>query len=190
MKENFNESLEIILDMEGRDKTSDHPADKGGLTKWGISQNAHPELDIRSLTYEQAGEIYRTKYWDAVEADQLPAPIDLIVFDMAVNHGPGHAGRFLQSSINSLLPILGQRVALKVDGAIGPVTLARLHDLEARNTLAVACVARELLLRRTRFYTRLIGGDKSQRVFVYGWLRQRVVNIAVKAGVFSPHEAM
>ncbi len=65
----------------------DNPADRGGLTKYGISQSAYPKLDIASLTADQAAAIYKRDYWDAIKADQLDPAIREMAFDAAVNQG-------------------------------------------------------------------------------------------------------
>ncbi len=65
----------------------DNPADRGGLTKYGISQSAYPKLDIASLTADQAAAIYKRDFWDAIKADQLDPAIREMAFDAAVNQG-------------------------------------------------------------------------------------------------------
>lgn len=65
------------------------PADTGGETNFGISKRAYPNLDIPNLTPEQAAAIYKRDYWDAINADQLPANIRELAFDAAVNQGVG-----------------------------------------------------------------------------------------------------
>lgn len=72
--------------------------DSGGLTKYGISQNAYPGLDIRNLTREQAVEIYKRDYWNRIGADRLPPEMRLMAFDTAVNQGVGRANQFLARS--------------------------------------------------------------------------------------------
>jgi lysozyme family protein len=109
----FDECVKIILAHEGGDKITRDPYDKGGLTKWGISQRAHPDLDIENLTEEQAKQIYKKEYWDFAKCDRLPDYCRLIVFDCAVNQGVARAALFLQRACGTT-----------VDGAIGPKTMA------------------------------------------------------------------
>jgi lysozyme family protein len=67
----FDLSLPHILEHEGGDKLVDHPADPGGITRWGISLRALRKLgidvdgdgdsdadDIRALSIEDARGIY------------------------------------------------------------------------------------------------------------------------------------
>lgn len=47
--------------------------DSGGPTMYGISSKAHPGLDVSSLTPERAKDMYKSEYWDAIGAGDLPA---------------------------------------------------------------------------------------------------------------------
>lgn len=74
----------VIDDLEGGDKVI---RDSGGATKWGISERAHPHLDIEQLTRQEALEIYEREYWSPPHCGNLPWPRDLVIFDCAVNQG-------------------------------------------------------------------------------------------------------
>ena len=65
-----------------------HSSDPGGETNWGISKRAHPHLDIKNLTRDQAVEIYRDTYWSQVP-EHLPDEVRWFAFDVAVNSGVG-----------------------------------------------------------------------------------------------------
>jgi lysozyme family protein len=58
----FERALAFTLRWEGG--LSQDPDDPGGTTKYGISARAHPEVDVRNLTLEDAKEIYRKEYWE------------------------------------------------------------------------------------------------------------------------------
>jgi lysozyme family protein len=107
----FEQALEFVFAHEGC--FSDDPADSGGLTRWGISQKNHPDVDIRNLTQEQATKIYQSEYWDACKCGEMPPALAFVLFDMAVNQGAGVAVRDLQKLLN-----------VKVDGIIGAETMA------------------------------------------------------------------
>ena len=112
----FDKSVEFVFAHEGC--FSDDPADAGGLTRWGISQKNHPDVDIRNLTQEQATKIYQSEYWDACKCGDMPPALAFVVFDMAVNQGAGVAVRDLQKLLN-----------VKVDGIIGAETMAMIRLL-------------------------------------------------------------
>lgn len=93
----FDKVLAFTLKWEGG--YTDDPNDRGNWTsgkvgvgelkgtKYGISAASYPHLDIKNLTIDQAKEIYRKSYWEAVSGDSRPFPEALAVFDFAVNSG-------------------------------------------------------------------------------------------------------
>jgi hypothetical protein len=72
--------------------------DTGGLTKFGISQKAHPDVDIANLTQDGAAKILKSDYWDKINGDTLPAPIQHTAMDAAVNQGVENANKWLAES--------------------------------------------------------------------------------------------
>lgn len=119
MKDNFDSALKAVLHHEGG--YVDHPADPGGMTNLGVTKKVweewvgHPvdEKQMRALTPELVGPMYKAKYWDKIRGDDLPTGVDYAVFDAAVNSGPGRAAKWLQGC-----------VGVEQDGGIGPKTLA------------------------------------------------------------------
>jgi len=107
----FERAVAFVLDMEGED--SNLAGDAGGVTRFGISKRAYPQLDIPNLTQAQAIAIYRRDYWDKLRCGELPNGLDLLLFDAAVNEGPSTAARMLQN----VLKMVPQ------DGIIGSETL-------------------------------------------------------------------
>ncbi len=93
MIENFNKAISFVLTWEGG--YSDNPQDTGGETHWGISKRSYPDCDIKNLTKEQAIEIYRKDYWNVMNCDSLPYPLDVVCMDTAVNMGVGRAQTLL-----------------------------------------------------------------------------------------------
>jgi lysozyme family protein len=128
----FDEAVEFVLEHEG--EYSDDPADTGGRTKFGISQRAYPDLDIPNLARGEAVEILRRDYWEKCRCSELPAGLDLLVFDAAVNQGPGAAARMLQKVL---------RVAQ--DGIVGAITIRAAHSFDAN-------VRQEFIARRAYQY--------------------------------------
>ncbi len=145
----FDRAVEFVLRFEG--DISDDPKDSGGLTKFGISQKAHPELDIRSLTLAEAKEIYRKDYWNACKCNELPAPLAIILFDSAVNQGTKIAIRSLQKALD-----------VNVDGIVGPQTIAAAHRV------SLGPVVTEFIARRAYQYAL----HPSVPMFGLGWYRR------------------
>src|SRR5688572_14706713 len=77
---------------------SDHKADKGGATNFGITAETLKSAQAlgivsfrvtpRTLTVDQAKAIYFRLYWNAARCPELPAPLDFLLFDSYVNHRP------------------------------------------------------------------------------------------------------
>lgn len=77
------------------------PDDAGGATNFGISQRAHPDLDIAHLTREQAVSIYKADYWDQGACEGLPWPMSAIHFDTCVLFGVRRAAIFKDLAANA-----------------------------------------------------------------------------------------
>jgi hypothetical protein len=95
MKESFDKALSFVLSWEGG--YSNDPNDAGGETNFGISKRAYPNEDIKNMTMDRAMEIYRNDYWNACNCDDLPYPLDMVIFDTAVNMGVGRAKSFKET---------------------------------------------------------------------------------------------
>ena len=117
--ENWIKSLEAILHHEGG--YVNHPKDPGGETNLGVTKRVYEDFggnkDMKELTREDVEPIYKKNYWDRVKGDQLPAGLDLCVFDFGVNAGTGRAAKYLQTLIGTV-----------ADGGIGPNTLKTLDS--------------------------------------------------------------
>ena len=64
------------------------PDDPGGETNMGISRRQYPNEDIKGMTTIRATELYRHDYWLKYGCDKLHWPMNLYVFDAAVNMHP------------------------------------------------------------------------------------------------------
>lgn len=74
--------------------------------------------DVRTMKLDDAKRIYRTKYWDALRCDALPAGLDYTIFDYGVNSGIVRAAKVLQRTLG-----------MRISGVIGDaeVDAARRH---------------------------------------------------------------
>lgn len=98
----------IVKDLEGGAKLV---TDSGGLTKYGISANAHPGVDIAKLTEAQAMEIYRRQYVAPLPLAGKSSDVQLIAVDASINHGPGFARRLLATAGDDPVQMLAMRRA-------------------------------------------------------------------------------
>jgi len=157
MQQNFANALKHVLVHEGG--YVDHPRDPGGATNKGVTLAVFQRHygasmtreDLRGITEAQVEEIYKTGYWDKCRCDDLPAGVDYVVFDQAVNSGPGHSAKWLQGAAGAT-----------VDGGIGPQTLAAVGGVAADDLINRMCDARLAFLQ----------GLKNWGTFGRGWQRR------------------
>lgn len=144
----FDKAFEWVLYVEGPE--SNDPRDPGRLTRFGIAQRYHPDIDVSRLTKEQARAIYKQEYWDRARCGEFPTPIGVALFDAAVNQGVTKAVRQLQ-------------LALRVhpDGIVGDETLAAAHRAIPLD-----------LLDDFQSY-RALAYSEGNQVFRRGWFRRQ-----------------
>ncbi|EHL65472.1 glycoside hydrolase family 108 protein [Cloacibacillus evryensis] len=176
----FNRAISFTLKWEGG--YVNHPADKGGATNRGITQstlNAAFNAGlvkhnvIEALSRDEAVAIYKRNFWNRYGWGSFSAPVDMILFDITVNHGIGNTAKIAQRACVSL----GQDVAM--DGKWGPETRRALLLLEGRDSLALS---KMLIIKRLNFYESIVRSRPSQKVFLRGWLR-RSSDLAKAAGI-------
>jgi len=180
----FDECVNVVVGFEGG--YVNNKDDKGGETNYGITaatlESAKTKgwvsdnVSIKNLKLSHAKVIYKNGYWNAVKADDLPYPLDLIMFDMAVNHGVNTAIKLLQKSLNSILGF-----DLVIDGIIGSKTITAINKLT--NTGHLRCLCAYVLLNRTELYTSIIQSNKTQERFFKGWIVNRVTKLKQQAGL-------
>ena len=155
----FDVAVERTLEHEGG--LANNPNDRGGLTKYGISQRSYPDLDIESLTKDDARTIYKRDFWDKIQGDKLPNKTAFALFDFAVNSGPEEAVRRLQFALGP---------NLEIDGIMGPDTIkqAKARAVETSDT----AVARALNRGRERNFHSIVTLDPSQGEVLPVWLRR------------------
>jgi lysozyme family protein len=157
MLSNFDKSLAAILVHEGG--FVNHPKDPGGMTNLGCTKTTweehcgHPvdEKTMRGLTPSDVGPLYRKKYWNKVCGDDLPTGVDYVVFDAAINSGPGRAAKWLQAC-----------VGVEPDGGIGPKTLAAVR----------ACNPKQLIEDYTKRRLSFLMDLPTWDTFGRGWTRR------------------
>jgi len=153
----FNICLDRVLKHEGG--FVDHPKDPGGATNMGVTQATLADFlkrpvtvaEVKALSRQTAADIYRSRYWSPLLAEGMPAGVDYMVFDLAVNSGVTRAARFLQLA-----------VGVSPDGKIGPGTLGTVAK-EDPKALVLA-----LSERRENFFRAL----KTFPTFGAGWIRR------------------
>lgn len=135
-----DELIDELIEREG--DYANHPADKGGPTRYGITEavaRAHGYAGaMAKLPREEAAAIYRRLYWLRPRFDEVAERCPRIaaeLFDTGANMGPAVASTFLQRALTALNRNASDYPDLVPDGRIGPATLAALAAfLEVRGT--------------------------------------------------------
>ncbi len=155
------------LAREGGSKHTETPGDTGGATKYGISQKAYPNLNIKNLTEAEARAIYKRDYWDKIRGGDIDSQaIAESIFDFAVNAGVSTSIKIAQKAVNRVFP-----GALDVDGVVGGQTIAainRCNELSNSQELFLSVFALEKLQR----YADICNKNREQSKFLLGWVNR------------------
>lgn len=148
-----------VLVREGGAIATDHAADGGGRTQYGISERSHPDAWADGhVTEEEARAIYYNRYVKGPGFDAIPdAHLMAQLVDFGVLSGPAIAIQKLQTVLK-----------VDADGILGPQTL---HALSLRDSTQVGNL---LVGERVKMIGRIISRNKSQAVFASGWLNRCV----------------
>ena len=138
MLSNFPASLALVLKSEGG--FSNHPADPGQMTMLGVTKKVWEawvkrdvdEAEMRALTPEMVGPLYKAQYWDACHCSDLQRGVDYAVFDAAVNMGSSRAAKLLQTALG-----------VTADGSIGRATIAAATAADPVELLEAFSVGKE-----------------------------------------------
>lgn len=156
MRQNFPHALKLVLADEGGNV--DDPDDHGGRTSRGIIQRVYtawlkekgrPNADVWTAPQADIDAIYFEDYWQP-NCDRMPAGVDYLYFNMAVNAGPYRATVLLQRALG-----------VHDDGRFGPVTRQALVGFNAPTLIDRFCRSAE------KFY-RSLGQPK----YLRGWINR------------------
>lgn len=152
----------ILTDLIRREGGFSHfPQDRGGATKYGITQttlahwrgHAVTVEDVKNLTEDEAKEIYQSLYIIQPGFHRLPDPLCGLIVDYGINSGPAVAVKALQEALGT-----------PADGILGPKTLALVMASDLQAITNAVCKKRIMMLAR------IVRRDPSQLIFLAGWL--------------------
>ena len=152
---NFEEAVQLTLKHEGG--FVDNSNDRGGPTKYGITQVDLPGIDIKLITPQQAMDYYREHYWKALYSQINDQELANKLFDCGVLFGVGTAVKLLQLSMQS-------KIALVSDGQFGEQTLA---DVNQQTELLPGY--KTMLIQHV---VNIINNNPGQGVFANGWVNR------------------
>lgn len=179
----FERAWAKLVGIEGG--FSDNPHDRGGATRWGVTEavaRADGYLgEMAELPLERAQRIAKANYWDVLRLDDVAMLDERLAFellDTAYNMGPGRAAEFLQRCLRALNrshrdpPDYPE---VLVDGQVGPFTLAALAAfIRFRGATGRLVLLRALNSLQGARYVELCEGRERNEEFLFGWLRERV----------------
>jgi len=166
----FDKFLPILLKFEGG--FVNDPVDPGGATNKGITLktfkafaqpllNVSPTLaNLKALTNQQAGVIYKVEYWDKVQGDAITLQ-DLanILCDFYVNAG-ANATKLFQRVLNDM------GAALPITGKVGPQTMAALQTQDQKQVYG------NYKQGRIDYYNNLVKKNPKMKKFLKGWMNR------------------
>lgn len=172
--------IEATIGKEGG--YSNHPSDRGGPTRWGITEAVARKYgykgDMHALSRETAVAIYRHKYaidpGFAAVAEISPS-VGEELFDTGVNMGPSVPSLWFQEWLNAFNQRGKLYADIKEDGDIGPATLAAFRAFRtARGAEADKVMVRALNCSQGERYKALTRSRPANEDFAWGWMRTRV----------------
>jgi lysozyme family protein len=172
--------IEELMEREGGYVS--HPGDKGGPTRFGITEavaRAHGYAGaMKALPRDEAAAIYRRLYWLRPKFDQVAQRSPKLaaeLFDTGANMGPAVAATFLQRALTALNRNGQDYPDLVPDGRIGPATIAALDAFfAARGAKGETVLLRALEALQGERYLRLAERRPANEAFLYGWLANRI----------------
>lgn len=177
---NVEEEINALIGREG-DYTN-HPADRGGPTRWGVTEQVARAYgykgDMRALPRTTAFVIYRRRYWLQPGFDKVALRYPTLaveLFDIGVNMGVGVAAGFLQRCLNAMNQQGAHYSDLTVDNALGPISVLALDSYRQRRGAAGGDVLLEAVrsLRGAR-YIEISESRPANEAFTYGWFARMV----------------
>jgi lysozyme family protein len=165
----FDEYFDIILKHEGG--FSDHSADPGGATKYGISlvflkgltldegdinnDGVIDRNDIIGLTIDDSKILYQKHFWNPLNIDNISNELlKLHLFDHGVNAGTRTAVKLLQRILK-----------LNDDGVIGTITTTSANSYNGD-------IIDEYKKARQNYYLAIIEKNPKLEVFKNGWFNR------------------
>jgi len=158
----FSDALAFTLKWEGG--YSNHVADSGGATNYGVTQNTYNKYRkeqglspraVRNIELEEVKDIYYEMYWLPSKSGTMHEPLGIVYFDTVVNFGLGGGAKLMQRALG-----------VADDGAWGPGTQKAF--LKANNMDTAVKLCQERIARRYE----LVARNPRLRVFLKGWLRR------------------
>jgi lysozyme family protein len=169
---NPDKSIKHCFKAEGG--FSDHPSDRGGPTKYGITEvvarkNGY-QGDMRFLPKEKARQIMIKEYWERYHLDDVQSQaVADILFDIKFNGGK--AITWIQEALNVFNKQASLWDDITVDGKIGPKTVHILNIATSKRDGEEKLF--EMMCGSRMVYFKQITLRREQNEdFMYGWMNR------------------
>lgn len=177
---NIAKLIDNIIAIEG--DYSNHPADRGGPTRWGVTEavaRTHGYAgDMRHFPHSEAAAIYKRNYWLRPGFDKINAHAPRLaeeLFDTGINMGPAIAAGFLQRALNALNRNGQDFADIQTDRKIGPQTIGALKQfLKKRGDGGETVLLKAVEALQGERYIKLAEQRPANEAFLYGWLANRI----------------
>jgi len=150
----FDCAIQKVLSNEGG--YVNDSSDPGGETKYGISKRSYPDLNIQSLTLDNAKAIYYQDFWLKNNFDEIDDPqLSYKILDLSINMGAPRVIKFLQNLVKT-----------KEDGIMGKITLAAINKADSKT------LYNGLIQKANDYYLHLIKLHPTLGKFKNGWMNR------------------
>ena len=175
---NFDFAVKKLLGIEG--DYSDHKADSGGKTRYGITEATARAYgysgSMKKLPLELAVEIYYKNYWCKMKLHYIPdSDISYECFEQYVNTGRRKTIiKQLQQALNALNKTSKTFPELDEDGILGIKTSKAITKCLSSNPKIKSRILKILNAHQAIYYLRLTIKRKKDKAFFGGWLDHRI----------------
>ena len=171
----FEPALNFVWGPSRDGQAKDSAPGEHFTTKWGVTQMTWDMAvdhgivsgDLDDATQADCATVLHVFFWNALNGDNLPPGVDLMVFNDAMVCGAGHAARLLQRIIGTV-----------VDGMIGRNTIDAVNSFGDRKLIDSLTIADE------EYFAAL----KNAPMFLAGWdRREKDAQAAAYQVIGLPH---
>lgn len=165
---NVKEAVDFVLRQEDSALSgvvTNAPADRGGLTRFGLTAKWHPELVAKGFFKTNrdealaiAEEVYSAEYIPHLDLSKINrTAVAVAILSFAVVEGAGRAVLILQQVLASL------GFPLVQDGSVGPKTIAAINAADSLQLVM------GLVKAQRSYFQRIVANDASQSKWLSGW---------------------
>lgn len=177
---NIDQIIDEIIQREGG--YVDHPKDKGGATKFGITERVARQHgyqgDMKDLPRSLAHMILTKTYFIKPGFDDVAMvseSLAVILTDAGVLCGPPTVSKWLQRILNVLNREGRLYKDIIADGLIGHNTMAALDALvDHRGQEGVEVISRAFNCLLGEHFISISENRPANKEFIYGWLLKRI----------------